>query len=99
METAIVQKRGKGERCSSYPEATGLVAAADAAKSHGKLAISSGVGAAVNRTGPPFVTAIVCSKWALNLRSSVDWVQWSRCIFTRLVPMLTIGSTAITSPG
>ena len=55
-----------------------MPAADAAAKSQGKLAISSGVGAAVSSTGPSFVTAIVCSKWALGLRSSVDWVQWSR---------------------
>ena len=32
-------------------------------------------------------------------RRPSTWVQWSASVRTRFVPMLTIGSTAITSPG
>ena len=57
------------------------------------------MGAIVSRLGPSGEIAIVCSKCALHFPSAVTWVQSSDNIFTRLVPMLTIGSTAITSPG
>ena len=61
--------------------------------------VSSAAGAAVSTSGPLSVMAIVCSKWALGRPSMVDWVQWSGSVRTFFEPMLTIGSTAITSPG
>ncbi len=64
-----------------------------------KLSSSAGLGGPVRIQGPFDVIAIVCSKWALGRPSCVDCVQWSFMALTFFVPMLTIGSTAMTSPG
>src|SRR5688572_3503879 len=53
----------------------------------------------VRISGPPGVTAIVCSKCAEGRPSSVTTVQPSSRTFTFSVPRLIIGSIAMTRPG
>src|SRR6267143_1015212 len=52
----------------------------------------------VKTSGPPSVTAMVCSKWAEYFPSRVTTVQPSPSVRVSCVPMLIIGSTASTRP-
>src|SRR5207244_13405723 len=53
----------------------------------------------VSTSGSPSVTATVCSKWAARLPSLVTAVHPSSRILTSQLPIVTIGSLAITIPG
>ena len=55
-------------------------------------------GLIVSTSGPSFVTATVCSKWADKLPSRVTAVQPSESTFTAGLPMFTIGSIASVIP-
>ena len=52
----------------------------------------------VKISGPLFVIATVCSKWAARLLSLLTTVQLSFSVFVSQVPRCTIGSIAITNP-
>ncbi len=52
----------------------------------------------VNIWGPSRVIAMVCSKWAVRLRSWLITVQSSRSVRVRHVPIRTMGSRANTKP-